>query len=247
MFVCVFFLYFESYKLTHIHTKTTTFVSKSEKNNGAYSTRCSQAVTHPSTNRARRCLTSVIGRELVCSTWYGRRHWYELISNHMLNLKSRIEIIFTSQVSNPPPLVQTLVYHSLFFFLLLDTNDASIQEYSLTETTKICICLINTDLQFSRHFSRDWLNGKKCAESAHFLFVTAKKRCCHRTIQNAQTAPKMMRKDVKFILLSRNWRLETTSPIITDLSKRDYYTLWCLIGQLIVKYQFSLLCFYSWS
>ena len=26
MFVCVFFLYFESYKLTHIHTKTTTFV-----------------------------------------------------------------------------------------------------------------------------------------------------------------------------------------------------------------------------
>ncbi|ESO83576.1 hypothetical protein LOTGIDRAFT_148386, partial [Lottia gigantea] len=41
---------------------------------GVYSTRCSQAVTHPSTNRARRCLTSVIGRELVLSTWYGRRH-----------------------------------------------------------------------------------------------------------------------------------------------------------------------------
>ena len=36
---------------------------------------CSQAVTHPSTNRAQRCLTSVIGRELVRSTWYGR--WRE--------------------------------------------------------------------------------------------------------------------------------------------------------------------------
>ena len=36
---------------------------------------CSQAVTHPSTNHAQRCLTSVIGRELVCSTWYGR--WRE--------------------------------------------------------------------------------------------------------------------------------------------------------------------------
>ena len=34
----------------------------------------SQAVTHPSTNRARGCLTSVIGRELVYSTRYGRRH-----------------------------------------------------------------------------------------------------------------------------------------------------------------------------
>lgn len=33
---------------------------------------CSQAVTHPSTDRARRCLTSVIGREPVFSTWYGR-------------------------------------------------------------------------------------------------------------------------------------------------------------------------------
>ncbi|UYV78190.1 hypothetical protein LAZ67_16000418 [Cordylochernes scorpioides] len=38
------------------------------------STRCSQVVTLPSTDRARRCLTSVIGREPVFSTWYGRRH-----------------------------------------------------------------------------------------------------------------------------------------------------------------------------
>ena len=45
---------------------------KKEKRN-AYNTRYSQAVTHPSTDRARRCLTSVIGREPVFSTWYGRR------------------------------------------------------------------------------------------------------------------------------------------------------------------------------
>ena len=37
------------------------------KNIDANSTQCSQAVTHPSTNRAQHCLTSVIGRELVCS------------------------------------------------------------------------------------------------------------------------------------------------------------------------------------
>ena len=33
-----------------------------------YSTVYSQAVTHPSTNTAQCCLTSVIGQELVCST-----------------------------------------------------------------------------------------------------------------------------------------------------------------------------------
>ena len=38
----------------------------------ANSTRCSQAVTHPSTNRAQRYLTAVIGREPVFSTGYGR-------------------------------------------------------------------------------------------------------------------------------------------------------------------------------
>ena len=32
------------------------------------------AVPHPSTIQARRCLTSVIRRERVCSSWYGRRH-----------------------------------------------------------------------------------------------------------------------------------------------------------------------------
>jgi hypothetical protein len=37
----------------------------------AKGTRDSQAVTHPSTNRAQCCLTSVIGREPVRSTWYG--------------------------------------------------------------------------------------------------------------------------------------------------------------------------------
>ena len=42
------------------------------KDKNANSTWGSQAVTHPSTNQAQCCLTSVIGRELVFSTWYGR-------------------------------------------------------------------------------------------------------------------------------------------------------------------------------
>ena len=47
-------------------TLNVTFTGK-EKKFDANSTQCSQAVTHPSTNRAQHCLTSVIGRELVCS------------------------------------------------------------------------------------------------------------------------------------------------------------------------------------
>ena len=46
--------------------------SLEKKAQNGYGTRCSQAVTHPSTDRARRCLTSVIRREPVFSTWYGR-------------------------------------------------------------------------------------------------------------------------------------------------------------------------------
>ena len=45
-----------------------------KKDQKAYGTRCSQAVPHPSTILARWCLTSVIGRERVFSSWYGRRH-----------------------------------------------------------------------------------------------------------------------------------------------------------------------------
>ena len=47
-------------------------LSMGKTKSDAYSTKYSQAVTHPSTNLAQCCLTSVIGRELVFSTWYGR-------------------------------------------------------------------------------------------------------------------------------------------------------------------------------
>lgn len=44
----------------------------------AYSTRYSQAVSHPSTNQARPCLASEIRRDRARSGWYGRRRWRPL-------------------------------------------------------------------------------------------------------------------------------------------------------------------------
>ena len=46
---------------------------ETKKKEKVYSTRYSQAVTHPSTNLALPSLTAVIGREPVYSWWYGRR------------------------------------------------------------------------------------------------------------------------------------------------------------------------------
>ena len=56
-----------------------------------YSTMYSQAVTHPSTNMAQCCLTSVIRRELVFSTWYGRRQCNSVFNSAWLK-----EIISTA-------------------------------------------------------------------------------------------------------------------------------------------------------
>ena len=50
-----------------------------------YSTQSSQVVSNPSTNRARRGLTSLIGREVVLSSWYGRNQYYFLLFYFLLH------------------------------------------------------------------------------------------------------------------------------------------------------------------
>ena len=47
--------------------------TKTKFKSRAYDTGDSQAVSDPSTNPAQRCLTCEIGRDRVCSAWYGRR------------------------------------------------------------------------------------------------------------------------------------------------------------------------------
>ena len=52
-------------------------MKKKMENKKNYNTRYAKAVSHPSPDRARRCLTPAFRREPVHSTWYGRRRWLE--------------------------------------------------------------------------------------------------------------------------------------------------------------------------
>ena len=59
----------------------------------AYGTGSSQAVPHPSTIPARRCLTSVIRRERVCSSWYGRRQrLYVFLSFYIISSTQSVNV-----------------------------------------------------------------------------------------------------------------------------------------------------------
>ena len=58
-------------------------------------------LSHPSTNWARRCLTSVIGREPVYSAWYGRRQMFlfltlfiRYINDDVIMLEGSLDFIF---------------------------------------------------------------------------------------------------------------------------------------------------------
>ena len=52
----------------------------SKKRKRDYDTWCSQVVSNPSTNQARRGLTSLIRREVVLSSWYGRNSLFLFLS-----------------------------------------------------------------------------------------------------------------------------------------------------------------------
>ena len=83
---------------------------KGKKGKKDYSTQSSQVVSNPSTNRARRGLTSLIGREVVLSSWYGRNQYYFLLFYFLLHSP-------TKRKKKLESLVHTLT-HSHFLSLL---------------------------------------------------------------------------------------------------------------------------------
>ena len=61
---------------THSTTQKVFVLQKERRKERGYDTWCSQVVSNPSTNQARRGLTSLIRREVVLSSWYGRNSFF---------------------------------------------------------------------------------------------------------------------------------------------------------------------------
>ena len=70
---------------------TLTEAHKKEKGEKDYDTWCSQVVSNPSTNQARRGLTSLIRREVVLSSWYGRNSFFFSLSATPFGFQTRGE------------------------------------------------------------------------------------------------------------------------------------------------------------
>src|SRR5258705_115428 len=104
---CFFFFLISNWAFKPKRTQFNNGEGKKEKD--AKCTRCSQAVTHPGTDRARRCLTSVIGREPVHSTWYGP--WRRLLATW--GTMSRIATMLRKRVLHRS--VRFLSYVEQFF------------------------------------------------------------------------------------------------------------------------------------
>ena len=83
-----------------------TLTESPQKGEKDYDTWCSQVVSNPSTNQARRGLTSLIRREVVLSSWYGRNSLYLFLCSSfwiddkrrmawvMLNKHTKVALLF---------------------------------------------------------------------------------------------------------------------------------------------------------
>ena len=127
--------------------------------------RCSQAVSHPSTNRTRRCLTSLIGREAVYSTWYGR--WQNLLLLHSVFIAHlpRYSLInghwqFTRVISTETSSVSRIFRHSIHPCMHSRTSYSSVVEnYSRENRNDSSMCLLRIDCVWNRFSLQKRMDG----------------------------------------------------------------------------------------
>ena len=138
------------------------FFSKNKQENCmqkeiAYDTRSSQAVPHPSTILARRCLTSVIERERVLSSWYGRRQW-------LMNVL-RLYALLHFKGMNVFLCIRCKLKKAVFLFLLardyVHVNKAYFTLKKKWKKSSMCICanysagiILTSTLKLVKKFSK---------------------------------------------------------------------------------------------
>ena len=94
-----------------------------QRNEKAYSTWYSQAVSHPSTNQARPCLASEIGRDRACSGWYGRKRELHLQMDLLKTLLHHVLFFCRIRVHS----------RRLFMYLRFDDQLSSVLIYAFTD------------------------------------------------------------------------------------------------------------------
>ena len=150
----------KSWKFAYLKDKPTKIVEKLlEKDND---TRGSQAVSHPSTNLAQCCLTSVIRRELVFSAWYGRCHTRPPIffpfTQPFLHLRWHFQGLFCPglQIARPKIGLFWLNFH-----LLLRKVCKTLEESTFASYAKWKNC----------RTTKKWQNKRKLWCSLHILIL----------------------------------------------------------------------------
>ncbi len=125
-------------------------------------TRYCQAVTHPSTKHARRCLTSVIRREPVLSTWYGRKHLVAVILT-FYSCECSKNPNFSKKINTR--VLQSEKYKANHILLSVLSKKCLVMCVFLIFDNTMTVYLLKKNPFYAHFICFSWIQNKPCVDS----------------------------------------------------------------------------------